>query len=556
MRDIKEFENRVINGDCIEVMKTMPDNSVDTIITDPPYGLEFMGKEWDKLGAGIEKTSTSAGGFSRRGKEKGDNPYANSRVRYGKDISGIQSFHYEWAKEALRVIKPGGTLLCFGGSRTYHRIACGIEDAGWVIKDCIMWLYGSGFPKATVIRKQLDKSSGKLKNLIDFTKWFDRLCNEKRLTNRQIDKYLELDSGGSTASHYRGWNTEQPRFPRLKLYYKLKKWLEFGDKWDKSIEEAEREVVGKQKTNLTVMQNIGKNNVSGDVDITISATPEAKLWNGWKSHGLKPAYEPIIVAMKPNDGTYANNALKWEVSGLNIDGGRIEIDVKNDPNYRPNAYKHKGHGSSFSIQGDRKRDKLDLPDSGFHNSKGRFPANIILDEQAAEMLDQQSGVLKSGGGNKATKNADTFLGTGFGGTDNSTWKINIGGASRFFYVAKASKSERNMGCEGLDDKPAGMCMKDDKFTRENMGNKPASEREPIKNNHPTVKPLKLMEYLCTLTKTPTGGIVLDPFLGSGTTAMAAKKTGRTFIGIEQDKDYCKIAEARIKAVKVENKLPL
>lgn len=229
--NIKQFENKVIQGDCIEVMKTMPDNFVDTIITDPPYALGFMGKAWDKFPSDI-------------GPKK---PFANQSKEQKLGGMKFQRWCKDWAKECLRVAKPGATLMAFGGTRTYHRLACAIEDAGWVIKDCIMWLYGSGFPKATDIALQLDKKSG-----------------------------LQGQRGVG------GFNTggiQEQQNRKAKLYK--------GSKTDGS----------KLK---------GYNNPK---------SKEAKLWHGWKSHGLKPAYEPIIVAMKPNDGTYANNALKWGLVG-------------------------------------------------------------------------------------------------------------------------------------------------------------------------------------------------------------------------------------------------
>ena len=239
---------------------------------------------------------------------------------------------------------------------------------------------------------------------------------------------------------------------------------------------------------------------------------------------LKPAYEPIIVAMKPNDGTYANNALKHGVAGLNIDGGRIDTSdedfksIDRSGNARPDirSGKYIGAEGYNGVQPIRPE------------GQGRFPANIILDEEAGKMLDEQSETQMHSAGIGRKKNVTSkYNATSYSAPE--TRQMNrfgdTGGASRFFYVAKASKSERNAGCEEIDG-----------------------------NKHPTIKPLKLMEYLCTLTKTPTGGIVLDPFAGSGTTCMACKRTGRPFIGIEQDKEYCKIAEARIKATIVDNKL--
>lgn len=410
---IEDIKNTIIQGDCLEIMKKIPDNSIDTIITDPPYGLGFMGKDWDSFNT------------------KGRNEY--------------YEFSFNWAKEALRIAKPGATLLCFGSPRTYHRLTCAIEDAGWIIKDCIMWLYGSGFPKATDIAKQLAKKQGAKKQ---------------------------------------GARSKGNTFPLNKEYQ--------------------------------------------DYELT----PEAKQWEGWKSHGLKPAYEPIVMAMKPNEGTYAENALKWGVAGLNIDSGRIP----HNENTKRKAYETKGWCISSPKSGS-------MDDSA---DKGRFPANIILDEEAAQELDKQSGISKSNPGMRRNKSG-IFVGQGkkissYGIGDIEVNYQDVGGASRFFYVAKASRAERNIGCEELENGKAGRWNKAGKWT---------DDTTPAKNNHPTIKPLRLLEYLCILTKTPTGGIILDPFAGSGTTCMAAKKVGRDFIGIEKEEEYCAIARARIAAIKPE-----
>jgi len=417
----------IYQGDCLEVMKGFDDNSIDTIITDSPYGLSFMGKKWDY------------------------------------DVPSIDIW-----KECLRVLKPGGTALIFAGSRTQHRMACNVEDAGFILKDCIMWIYGSGFPKATDISKQLDKKAGA----------------ERKIT-------------GYKSTHINRQNTEN---------------------WKKSAQEMKHGAFKTEKSNTSG---------GGLTPIAEPATPEAILWNGWKSHGLKPAYEPILVAVKPNDGTYANNALKWGVSGLNIDGGRIEGSYK----WRASDSKIKGEIFKEGSFGDKPHDK------------GRFPANIILDEEAGRLLDEQSGELKSGALKPYKQKGESIFYT----TEirNVESKANNGGASRFFYCAKSSKSERNAGCEKLEKKDkkrfgsGGRTKVDGEWIETN------SERKPFKNHHPCVKPLKLMEYLCTLTKTPTGGIVLDPFMGSGTTGVACKNTGRDFIGIELNPEYIEIARKRI-----------
>ncbi len=476
-------EITLINADCLEEMKKMPENSIDTIITDPPYGIGFMGREWDTFRSDI----VNAGVARSSRKIKVDNPESRAKGsagfeagRYDRSLQANKNFQKwftVWGREALRVIKPGGTMLIFGGTRTYHRMACAIEDAGWILKDCIMWLYGSGFPKATDISKQLDKGHKR------------KVIGKKSYTTPKADNSIQANSYGISGGS-----------------------LKAGQK-------AER-----------LQENI-----------TEPTTPQAKLWNGWKSHGLKPAYEPILVAMKLNEGSYAENALKYGVSGLNIDGGRIGkeklsytstfkrmIDKNIEQGYRPITMKGSGGEIVKTVT-------------------GRFPANIILDEEAAKMLDEQTGELKSGAMKKAYKY--TNKGYSLGKPTGSTKQIhesNFGGASRFFYVAKASKAERNIGCGGLETKQTtgGGGMND---TPDNVCGKYGSIKSPGKNHHPTVKSLKLMEYLCRLTKTPTGGLVLDPFMGSGTTGMGCKITGRDFIGIDKEKEYLEIAKRRISA---------
>ena len=388
------------------------DCSVDTIITDPPYALEFMGRGWDKVLPSVEV----------------------------------------WC-ECLRVAKPGATLLSFGGTRTFHRLACNIEDAGWVIRDCLMWLYGSGFPKSHNIGFAVAK-----------------LRNE------------ELKEVGDNPNHRKSDGLYELGFQ--------------GGKGDGKIREAQNE------------------------------------FSGWGT-ALKPAFEPVIVAMKACEGTFAENALKWGVSGLWIDGGRIGVEERN----------YKGSGVSQQRYTDSRAGLTDGRGRDMEfNVQGRFPSNVILDEEAARLLDQQSGELKSGFMSSGTPRlmSDNPNKNTYGEWKSDTVRTDTfgdsGGASRFFYVAKASRSERNKGCE-------------DKTIPEYRWNK-GGVCQQIKgtkgNCHPTVKPLKLMEYLCRLTKTPTGGVVLDPFMGSGTTGIAAYNTQRDFIGFELEEEYVKIAEARIK----------
>lgn len=467
---ILKDENKVICGDCLEVMKRLPENSIDTIITDPPYNLSTVNRFKAKDSG--EKWNVKSGMFHR-----------SSKGFMGKTWDGTQiAFKKETWEECLRVAKPGATLMAFGGTRTYHRMACAVEDAGWVLKDCIIWLYGSGFPKATDISKQLDKGY------------------KRKVVGYDVNSAPDLRDVGAKSKEAIGIDK-----------------LSFGQ-----VQNAKRKIV----------------------EITSPTTPEAQLWSGWKSHGLKPSYEPIIVAMKPNEGSYAANALKHGVSGLNIDGSRISTD----DNLNGDAY-----SGGQRCEGDWK-DK-----SGFKNDNltgeyqqptGRFPANVILDVEAAKMLDAQSGINKSSGGRIGKKDVSNI---NFG-LDGKYQKGDpgfgdVGGASRFFYCAKASKAERSAGCEELVRKQTvggGGGIGNYQDDVNSCSGKYGSEKAPAKNYHPTVKPLKLIEYLCTLTKTPTGGIVLDPFAGSCTTALACIKTRRSFLMIEKEEEYCVIGRARIK----------
>ena len=344
----------IICGDCLEVMKSYPDNHFSGVVTDPPYGLSFMGKGWDHAVPGKEY----------------------------------------WA-ECLRVTKPGGFILAMGGTRTYHRLICAIEDAGWEIRDCIMWVYGSGFPK----------------------------------------------------SHNK-----------------------FG------------------------LEGYGT--------------------------ALKPAYEPIIMAMKPLDGTFKQNAERWGQAGINIDGCRIATtDKLGGGGLVGSSSKQQGWDRPWkhdegAKEGMAKRCRLQVEKS---ESLGRWPANIIFDEEAGKMLDEQSGVSKSTGGRSG--NSDAYSG-GFKQDyyrDIKPGKGDSGGASRFFYCAKASSRERNEGLEGLPNSTAfdyGSIKKSEGRTGVNT---------PRKNNHPTVKPLALMRYLITLIAPPENALILDPFCGSGSTILAAKQ---------------------------------
>lgn len=392
---------RLSTGDCLDVLKGIPDNFYTGTVCDPPYGLEFMNQAWDHGVPG---------------------------VRYWEEIK--------------RVNAPGAMLLAFGGTRTHHRLMVAIENAGWEIRDCLMWLYGSGFPHFQNISKAIDKSKG-----------------------------------------------------------------------------AKGKVVGQKKQNgakfkLTeqIIDNGGFNDPARDsYDITAPATPEAKLWEGYAT-ALKPAWEPIIVAMKPREGSYANNALEYGVAGFNIDGCRIEASdyegfAKNWD--REKITDIRGGNYGRGIPGGVKN-TIEAP-------SGRYPANLILDSVAGEMLGVESRY---------------FLEAGYTDLDY-----------RFFYIPKASKKEREFGLEVRGTRK----VNDGRETPiDNPYQRGETQR---KNTHPTVKPIKLMRYLVRLIKMPEYTSILDPFVGSGTTGMACAYEGIDYFeGIDISSESIEIASLRIQAV--------
>jgi DNA modification methylase len=415
---------RLLLGDNIESLKKLEDNSIDSIVSDPPYGLSFMGKKWDY------------------------------------DVPSV-----EFWREVYRVLKPGGHVLSFGGTRTYHRMAVNIEDAGFEIRDQIMWLYGSGFPKSHNIGKSVDKVRGN-----------------------------------------------------------------------------DREVVG-----ISAAQRLNKRVAAPSIDMNgreVLETKGTSEWEGWGT-ALKPANEPICLARKPlSEKTIVDNVLRWGTGGINIDGCRVTMK---EGDKKVGGFGNAGIGyGDVENNGDYKADWVE-------KEEGRFPANIILDEEAGQALDEQSGISKSNTKNSIKDNDANIFNDGENKKTGHKNKIYVGdysdkgGASRFFYQAKVGKKERNMGLDAFEEKQSRMKNNDDSNTdykNEKVAAKYQAIKAPAKNNHPTVKPVSLMAYLCRLI-TPPNGIVLDPFMGSGSTGIAARLEGFRFAGMEMDEDYFKIAKARI-----------
>ena len=499
-------------GDCLEVLKTIPDNSVDSIVTDPPYGISFMNAKWD-----YDVPSTDV-----------------------------------WV-ECLRVLKPGGHLLSFAGSRTYHRMVVRIEDAGFDIRDQIMWIYGSGFPKSHNILKQIEKQyicqyTNNVKIADNKLKPFNvELIEEKTgsvvelvVIHQEEENWNKIQIGVVVSSSITDMSifvTKENIEENTSLLLKnlLEEKLKNGNK---SITLTElKTIIDLKIFNLLQYQNTLKS------IITVNHT------------ALKPAHEPIVVARKPlSKKSVAENVLKWGTGGLNIDVSRIGLTSQKDlDDYRFNM-----DGNLRTTKKDG--EKLGMYDGGWKVEKeqkelpeGRWPANIILDEEAGQILDEQSGITqynnKRKEGNYKGGHRKEYVGTDDNPIVNKVdgkFFSDKGGASRFFYCPKTSKKDRDEGLDGFEEKQI--------YTEENgkfgYGNKDGDnfgdriENVKRRNNHPTVKPTSLMEYLIKLV-TPVNGTVMDPFMGSGSTGKASVRGGFDFIGIEREEEYLNIAKARI-----------
>lgn len=437
----------IITGDCLNILPTFDADSVDAVVTDPPYGL----------------TANKKGGSGEASLNL-NSPAGRSRVTTGGGFMGKQWDHgvpgIAFWQAALRVAKPGAHLLAFGGTRTHHRLMCAIEDAGWAIRDCMMFLYGSGFPKSLDVSKAIDKAAGAEREKISAS---GGLHNNRNLND---------------------------------------------DGWSK----------------------IGSD--TPEMDGRDPVTDAARQWSGWGT-ALKPAWEPIIMARKPLIGTVAANVERYGTGGINVEGCRLSADGLHEV--------VQGAQDSWGLR--KENGKYEVP-------SGRFPTNLLLDEDAAAMLDQQSGDLgvSSNRGGIALKESSGY-GGGWADRDlRGTAFGDSGGASRFFYVAKASRSEREEGCENLPPRTGAAAVDRQEGTAALNSPRTGAGRtaSKVRNHHPTVKPLALMRYLCRLI-TPPRGLVLDPFCGSGSTGCAAAELGFRFIGVESDEEYAEIARARFVA---------
>ena len=498
---------KILKGNSLDLLPTLADNSIDAIVTDPPYGLgnpdpDYIIKAIQQWASGDRSHIPEGKGFM------------------GKSWDSFVPPPAIW-DECLRVLKPGGHLLAFAGTRTYDLMGISIRMAGFEIRDSIGWVYGSGFPKSLDVSKAIDKAAGAEREVIG--------------TKPQAPKFNLSDKGGTNT----GYN--------------------------KRLEEG----------------------ALAEFNITAPSTPEAKQWQGWGT-ALKPALEPIVVARKPLIGTVAQNVLTHGTGGLNIDASRIgsegggtHCDKRDD---QGNCLGHDNAGRSTSGA------TVHSPQTD--TVQGRWPANLILSHAEScqptgktiksktgagkrtatfGTQDTQSGGDGSGGwsgyeyetevyecvegcpvktldeqsgqsGTTTTKTGQYDSRSGFGGGQINIRHPDSGGASRFFYVAKASNRDRN---EGLEDFEA-QRHSDREIADGAGGDNPRNRTNNAKQNfHPTVKPTALMQYLVKLV-TPPGGTVLDPFTGSGSTGKAAILEGFDFIGIELTEDYWPIIEGRLR----------
>tara|TARA_R110000824_G_scaffold66827_9_gene173181 strand:+ start:2586 stop:3746 length:1161 start_codon:yes stop_codon:yes gene_type:complete len=359
-------------GDCLDVLAAMEPESVDAIVCDPPYGLGFMGKKWDALPPGED-----------------------------------------WARLCLRVLKPGGHLVAFGGTRTVHRLTCAIEDGGFEIRDTVAWLYWSGFPKSLDVSKAIDRAAGADREVV-----------------------------GANPNH-------------------------------RSSDRPPVAMAGAPHT--------------GDGTITAPATEDARTWQGFGT-ALKPAQEPAVLARKPFKGTVAGCVLEHGTGALNIDGCRFAYG---DPAWPGPGYDVKDTSmclrSKSVTYGEPSEARLPPSDLG------RWPANIYAHPKAS----------------RSEREA---------------------GCERLQGRTGAEATDRTEGTAGLDNPRAGA----------------GRTAERVKNHHPTVKPIGVMRWLCKLTGGQRGSVILDPFMGSGTTGCAAVLEGFDFIGIEREPEYMQICEARIR----------
>ena len=494
-------------GDCLDVLPSLPDCSVDAVVTDPPYGLA-------ELSAALVLKAIAAW----MGGDRAHVP--DGRGFMGREWDRFVPPPGAW-DECMRVLKPGGHLLSFAGSRTIDLMTLSIRIAGFEIRDSMAWLYGQGYPKSLDVAKAIDKRRDDRPHILRVTSWLADAAEAKGIGRAQVDAHMGTsDMGGWWLSRLE----HRCAVPTWEQWGQLRALLGFGDEMDAEVWRlngrkgepgeawGEREIVGTghRVRRESTVQIVGLS--EGAYDITAAASEGAKRWEGWGT-ALKPAHEPIVVARKPLAGTVAQNVLAHGTGAINVAACKVGTETRTnnaggasslqrvsrvEQGYRPTVTTSEGQPSEVA---------------------GRWPPNVLLDPAAAEELDRQSGMLTSGA-NPTRRGSDKFrdaYGEFAGQTECTPQRgADSGGASRFFpvfrYEAKASASERPRTEDGAA--------------------------------HSTVKPVDLMAWLVRLV-TPPGGLVLDPFAGSGTTAEACIVEGFRCVLIEQDPKSAALIRKRL-----------
>jgi DNA modification methylase len=536
---------QLVSGDCLDALAKMPEASVDAVVTDPPYGLSAEPDAAEVLRHWLD----------------GDDYQHRGGGFMGKTWDSFVPGPKVWA-ECHRVLKPGGHLLAFFGTRTYDLGAMAIRLAGFEVRDCLAWMYGSGFPKSLDVSKAIDRKRDDLDDIYRVTEWIREARDEAGIGNREIDEAFGANGMGRHWTDVRP-NGKQPAVPTLdqvpqlldvlgvdpddvpqeirRLLYDLNgKKGQPGENW------AKREVVGERAQRGSPNGVAPFNTADSPVELlTAPATPAAQKWQGWGT-ALKPAFEPVILARKPLTGTVAATVQEFGTGALNIDGGRVGTDGGTTRSGEPDRLSPQGAfttGHQVAAT-----DDFDWEGAGMEKpSSGRWPANIILDPEAGALLDEMSGERPGAVGMTQHGSGTNKVYGDWHRSDESTGgegRRDTGGASRYFYCAKASRAERNAGLDGFEEQQIRR-HSGGEFSHNSGSTNSSKNGAESRNSHPTVKPLDLMRYLVRLV-TPPGGTVLDPFTGSGTTGIAAGLEGFDFIGIEREAEYREIAEARLK----------
>jgi len=546
----------LIRGDACRI--PLRDGCMDACVTDPPYGIGFMGKEWDSF---LPSTAAKKAGLRQYGRLprwKESNPnlkgrtvngaISASQIEYDRTLEGQRAFQEwteKWAREVYRVLKPGAHIVVCGAPRSFHRMTCGLEDAGFEIRDCLSWLYASGFPKS--LNMGCRCSNGR-PSVFSVPSNFQGVSENTQasqtadvFTAMQRDEPLSANTSGGEVSDTQGHDTASGRsqgFGELRMEGWRDVQAEQGQLHRSEVRSVPAGVSsdgadGRVRDGASasggeaagpVPPPNGSRSPSGPphqeqsrreprtvrqqrgAQARGSVCEECGGLIGYEGVGtaLKPSWDPCVLGRKPFRGSVTANVQRWGTGALNIDACRLG---ENGGTSGCDA------GPTNGIYGDGLNGSFGVPVPGL----GRWPANVLLDEPTAVMLDQQTGEL-------------------------------VSGASRFYYVAKPSREERDYGCHAMPLRSAGACTdRVDGSAGLASPRAGAGSTSGGRNYHPTVKPVELMRWLVRLV-TPPGGTVLDPFLGSGTTGMACRYEFRAFIGLEREAEYVAIAKRRIVAV--------